>query len=238
MKNIYRSAVPVLAVLFGLGVERSMAADPTDTTNNLGQVINSTYTFSAVGTSGVNFDLIGTTIPNLNNLPVTLHLVLTSITYVAPSVTGDGSTPTIMFNLGSVSLQNIVGGQLPSTEVTLTAPAPVTEGETETNVTFSLASSVVFTPVLEENPGNGSEDNGGLWGEDVSNLEPTPDSITLNGMPNTSVINNNLLFSGYVEVVYAVPEPSSWRLGLVALGFLGLTLHRRTRLKKGHCLLF
>ena len=217
-----------MATLSGLGTVRSMADNPTETVLN-GKVIDSTFTFSGSSVSGPgNFPLDQTTIANLNSLnpPVTLQLILTSITYTEATVVGNGQVPTITFHL-SPTLGNVIGGNLPSTLVTLTAPA-IPNGVTENNVIFTLASPLVFAPVAESNPGN-TNNGTGTWQESLSNLEPSPDSITTaNGsFTPSSVQNQNFTFGGTVEVIYAAPEPSSVLLGFVAVGLFGVLARRR-----------
>ena len=222
-----------LSVLLMIGIDRARADNPTETVVG-GQVVNSTNTFSGAGTSGPgNLNLDGTTIQNLNSLnpPVTLQLILSSITYTEASVTGDGATPSITFDI-TPTLGN-VGNNLPSTEITLFAPGPIANGVTDTDVVFSLRSPVVFAPVAEMNPGNGNEGNGGIWQESLSNLEPNPDEITTSGgvfVPG-SVQNSDFTFGGSVEVVYqaiAAPEPRSGWLAILAIsGFATLIVARR-----------
>ncbi|HEY0257320.1 MAG TPA: hypothetical protein VGC39_07750 [Candidatus Methylacidiphilales bacterium] len=213
-------AVLALAVL-GAG---RVLADTTETKVD-GKVVNSTYSFTNCGTSGPgNFSLDQTTMTNLNS--VTLQLVIKSITYTVASVTGTGGTPTISFDLAP-TLGN-AGSNLPETKVTLTASGPIAKGVVETNVVFTLTTPVVFAYVLETNPGNTNKGTG-TWQESLSNLEPTPDMITTaNGIfwPN-SVQNNDFDYCGSVEVQYApLPEPSSWLLGVIALGTF-FVLYRR-----------
>ncbi len=245
----------LLAVVFALGANSLPAkAQATGTTTetrgnvvtNTGTfndvVINSTYAFTGVGVSGPagNFQLDGTTITNLDGVvpPVTLQLILNSITYTEASVTGNGQTPSITFDL-TPTLGN-AGGNLPSMQVTLYASGPIANGVTENNVVFSLANAgstpkpVVWTPVDESNPGNGGEGNGQPWNESLSNLEPNPDElISTSGAENfdpDSIQNQNFTFGGTVEVVYATPEPSALAL-TVAAGALFAVLRRRQRLK-------
>ena len=218
MKLSNHNAILAALLLFGLGACNAPADGTTETVFN-GEVVNSDFTFSNIGVSGPgNFALDQTTITNLNSLapPVTLEFVLQSITYTEASVIGNGSAPSISFDLVP-TLGNVVSGFSP-VPVTLTAAA-IPNGVTETNVVFSLSTPLTFGPVAESNPGN-TNGGTGTWQESLSNLEPTPDSITTeNGTfsPN-SVQNQNFTFSGNVEVVYAAPEPSSWALVLLCIG--------------------
>jgi hypothetical protein len=234
MRTFPPTAALALVLAFGLGIGRSAANGTSETTVN-GKVANSTYTFSNATVSGPgNFSLDQTTITNLNSInpPVTLQLILTNITYTEASVTGDGLAPTVTFSL-SPTLSN-AGGNLPTKTVTLTAPV-IPNGQTETNVVFSLSSPIVFAPVDESNPGNNNTGTG-TWTEALSNLEPSPDTIlTANGGFNpSSVQNNDFTFGGTVEVVYeAVPEPPAWRMDLAASLFMGLMVlgYRRRNLR-------
>jgi len=228
MKKFHLNRVVGVVVILGLGTHHAAAANPSETVVN-GKVVNSTFTFTNIGVSGPgNFSLDQTTITNLNSLtpPVELELVLHSITYTEASVTGNGLAPTVSFDLVP-TLGNVVSS-FNSVPVVLAAAA-IPKGVTESNVVFTLANPITFGPVAESNPGNTNEGSG-TWQESLSNLEPTPDSITTaNGsFTPSSVQNQNFTLTGSVEVIYAVPEPSSWRLGLVASGFCCL-LCRRAR---------
>jgi hypothetical protein len=90
---------------------------------------------------------------------------------------------------------------------------------------------ITFTIFDESNPGNTNEGTA-TWQESLSNLEPTPDTIiTANGsFSPDSVQNQDFSFGGSVEVIYTVPEPSSWLLGLVASGIF-FVLYRRNDLR-------
>ena len=232
MRILGLKAIFAMAVFLGACISHSVAQNPSETVLN-GKVVNSTFTFTNIGVSGPgNFALGQTTIPNLNSLnpPVTLELVLQSITYTETTVVGDGQAPTISFFL-SPTLGNVVSS-FPSIPVTLTA-APIANGVTENNVVFSLSSPVIFGPVGESNPGNTNEGTG-TWQESISNLEPTPDSIvTANGSFTPSSVQNQFFnFSGDVEVIYATPEPSSWQLALVATGLFYILRRRVSRLSQ------
>jgi hypothetical protein len=229
MKLYHRNSILAVIALLGSGVIHASAANPTSTVVN-GKVVDSTFTFTNIGTSGPgNFSLDQTTIPNLNTLspPVELELELTNITYTEASVIGNGSSPTVSFDLVP-TLGNVVSGYSP-VPVTLTAPA-IANGVTDTSVVFSLATPLTFELVDESNPGNTNEGTG-MWQESLSNLEPTPDSITTTGglfSPN-SVQNQNFSFNGSVEVIYAVPEPSAWALAILCVGFFGFLRWRSAR---------
>ncbi|HEY0258118.1 MAG TPA: hypothetical protein VGC39_11790 [Candidatus Methylacidiphilales bacterium] len=237
MKLVKSSVAFAFAALLGLGATRSMANGTTETVSN-GVVVNSTYTFSNAKASGIqNFILDGTTLANLgsHSEPVTLQLVLTSITYTDPAVFGLGVAPTITFSI-SPNLGNLVSG-LPSTTVTLTA-APIPFGQIDTNVVFSLATPITFAPVTVANTHLSGEATGGTWKDSLTDLQPTPDYIiTGNGFSLDSVQNQNFSFSGSVEVFYganngsqlqAAPEPRAWLLGAVAMMiFVGLARSRR-----------
>jgi hypothetical protein len=253
MKTFHWIGILTVGVLC-LGASRSMAqtSDVTGTAiTNEGTfqnvVLNSTYAFSVTGVdlpNGGNFSLDGTTISNLGSLnpAVALQLTLTSITYTEGSVTGNGETPSITFDLTPTpGNANLPTGGLPSIQVTLYASGPIASGVTENDVVFSLANPgsvpnpVVWAPVAEENPGNGSEGTGGQWTESLANLEPHPDSITTSGAENfnpSSVQNDDFTFAGSLEVIYATPEPQSFWLALVAgLGFGALFATRRRSAK-------
>jgi hypothetical protein len=231
MKTTSVTTILVLAVLFGLCSNRSMASNPTKTVSN-GKVVNSTYTFTNVGVSGVTATLYQTTIPNLNGLvpPVTLQLALTSLTYTDTQDTfvGNGTDPSITFSL-TPTLQMV--GNLPSTSVTLFAPI-IPVGHTATDVVFTLQSPVIFQPQNEMNPGNLDEGTG-TFTESLSNLEPSPDTISLSnatlqsGQP-IQANNQDFNFGGTVEIIYAVPEPrSGWLATVVGLGIAALITVRR-----------
>jgi hypothetical protein len=239
MKSIKLTALLFSAILASHAMAQTTETVATSGPNS-GKVINSTFTFSNIGVSGTgNFNLDGTTITNLNSLvpPVTLQLILTSITYTEQSVTGNGQTPFITFDL-TPTLGN-TGNNLPSIPVTLFASGPIANGVTDTNVVFSLTNPssnpdpVVWAPVAEMNPGN--TNNNATWQESLSNLEPNPDSITTGGGTTfvpSSVQNGSFTFGGTVEVFYAVPEPNSgWLAILAGFGIAALYAARRRTVK-------
>jgi hypothetical protein len=233
MKTANLTSTLALAALFALGAGRAMASDPTDTVIN-GKVVNSTYTFTNITDSGTTATLNQTTIPNLTDgVPFTsLQLVLTGINYTDTQDTfvGNGSAPTITLDL-TPTLQMMNGGNYGAQQVTLVGSV-IPNGQDATNVAFSLQSPVVFPLVGEMNPQN-LDEGSGTFQESLTNLEPNPNSLTLggattqNGQP-IQANDQDFLYSGTLEIIYAAPEPNSGWLALVAgLGFAGVMLRRR-----------
>jgi hypothetical protein len=231
MKTTNLTIILASTVLSLLGAGRSFAVNPTETISN-GQVANSTYTFTDIGTSGVTATLDQTTIANLDGVvpPVSLQLILSSMTYTDTQDTfvGTGSAPSITFHL-SPTLQMV--GNLPSTSVTLYAPV-IPSGQTDSDVTFTLSSPVTFPAETEMNPGN-LDEGSGTFTESLTNLEPSPDSLSLSGATLQSgqpiqANNQDFSFGGTVEIFYeAVPEPHSGALAILAgLGFVVLVVRR------------
>jgi hypothetical protein len=237
MKTLTWATLLTVGVLF-VCTSHAMAVNPTETIATsgtyTGKVINSTFTFTNIGTGGTTATLDQTTIPNLNGVlpPVSFELVLTSMSYddTQDTFVGTGAAPTITFHL-SPTLQMASGGNLPSTQVTLVGPT-IPSGHDESDVVFTLQNPVVFTEVGETNPAN--EDEGsGTFTESLSNLEPSPDSLTLSGATLSSgqpiqANNSDFTFGGTLEIIYAAPEPHSGWLAFVAgLGFVAVVFARR-----------
>jgi len=233
MKNVNLTSTLTLTCLLALIAGRAMATNPTDTVVN-GQVVNSTYSFTNITASGTTATLNQTTIPNLTDgVPFTsLQLVLTGITYTdtQDAFVGNGSAPTITFDL-TPTLQMMNGGNYGAEQVTLAGPV-IPSGQHATDVTFTLSSPVVFPLVGEMNPQNLDEGTG-TFHEQLTNLEPNPNSLTLagattqNGQP-IQANDQDFVFSGTLEIFYAAPEPNSGWLALVAgLGFAAVMLSRR-----------
>ena len=234
MKIVNLTSTLALACLLALGAGRAMATNPTDTIEN-GQVVNSTYKFTNITTSGTTATLNQTTISNLTDgVPFTsLQLVLTGITYTDTQDTfvGNGSAPTITLDL-TPTLQMMNGGNYGAQQVTLVGSV-IPNGQDSSSVTFTLQSPVVFPLVGEMNPQNLDEGTG-TFQEALTNLEPNPNSITLggattqNGQP-IQANDQDFLYSGALEIFYAAPEPNSgWLALLTGLGFGGLLLARRS----------
>jgi hypothetical protein len=235
MKRNFLAGVIGGLLVFGAVVAQAQTTETVATTGSYtGKVVNSTYTFTNIGTSGTTAVLDQTTIPNLTDgVPYTsLQLVLDSLKYADTQDTfvGTGAAPTITFDL-SPTLQMMNGGNYGSLQVTLYGPV-IASGQHESDVVFTLQSPVTFPQVGEMNPQN-LDEGSGTFNEQLSNLEPSPDSLTLVGATLSSgqpiqANNSDFSFGGTLEIFYAAPEPrSGWLALLAGAGFAGVVLARR-----------
>src|SRR5271163_1620533 len=122
MKTVNLTPILVLTALLALGAARAMATpvtNPTSTTATsgpyAGDVINSTYTFTNVGTS-FTATFTQTQIPNFSSLNPQFELELTGLTYTdSNSFTSSGGPIDLTFTImGTINM----GGQ-PTSTVTL-----------------------------------------------------------------------------------------------------------------------